>query len=159
MGASTVITQAAQQAQGVATAIDASLPQLTSTGRAALQEILAFLASGGQAIPGQALTSTAASTGVEIAADAAIDAITPTLNPLDTNLTPSSSDFSLDRPLSTIRKQFGEELKRWVSHADLAELPERRRERSGHSSWSIGLGSSLSDLAMPPRERKPFVKL
>ena len=158
MGTSTVITQAAQQAQGFATALDASLPELASTGRAALQELLAFLASGGQAIPGQALVSSAASTGVELAADAAIDAITPSLNPLDTNLTPSSSDLSLDRPLSTLRKQFGEELKRLVSHVDVAELPDRRRERS-HHSWSVGSGSSLSDLAVPPRERKPFVKL
>lgn len=153
MAAGTVITQAAQQAQSAASALEATLPEIASTGRAVLQEMLALLASGGQAIPGQGIASLSTTTAVDFAADTAINAISPSVDPLNTSLSVDGSSPLAEQPLLQFREQFKEEMERAMSH--VVELPEERRSQPPRPKG----GASLSDLSVPRRGREPFVAL
>jgi hypothetical protein len=153
MAAGTIITQAAQQVQGAANALEASLPELASGGRAVLQEMLALLTSGGQAIPGQGIASLSTTTAVDFATDTAINAISPSVDPLNTSLCANGSSPLAEQPLSQFREQFKQEMERAMSH--VVELPEERRSQHPRPKGV----ASLSDLSVPRRGRDPFVAL
>ncbi len=152
-----LVTQhVAQQAQVAANAVNASLPELASAGRAALQEILAFLVSGGQALPTQGLASVSSTVATDLAADTALSAVSPTVSPLNTSMAADSVADSVEGPLSSIRDQFKKQLQHSVTH--LADLPDERRHSTGRK-WGVLSNSPLSELAVPSKTRKPFVVL
>lgn len=149
----TVISHVAQQAQGAANALNASLPELASTGRAVLQELLAFLASGGQALPTtQGIASMSEIVAADLAADTAISSFSPSVSPLNTSMSVNSSQSEL----SSLRDNFKKGLQDSMTH--VAKLPDQQHERSGRS-WSIGSDSPLSALSVPGKKREPFLAL
>ncbi len=148
-----LVTQhVAQQAQVAANAVNASLPELASAGRAALQELFAFLVSGGQALPTQGLASASATVATDLAADTALSSLSPSVSPLNTSMAADAAQ----EPLSSIRDQFKKQLQHSVTH--LAELPDERRQSSGRR-WGVLSDSPLSALSVPSKKRKPFVVL
>ena len=148
-----LVTQhVAQQAQFAANAVSASLPELASAGRAALQELVAFLASGGQALPTQGIASASSAVAVDVAADATLNSLSPSVSPLNTSMAADP----IQEPLSSIRDQFKKQLGHSMTH--LAELPDEQRRSSGRS-WGVFSESPLRELAVPSKKRKPFVVL